>query len=262
MIAALVLVFIIVVSLISYVYIVFPLTNTNTTPPASTPTSTPLSKPRISTDVNWGGYAVATNFSQPLPVVTEVSASWVVPQVKASATDTFLAIWVGIGGTFGNTLIQVGTEQDSLNGQPTYYAWYELLPTPSVPIFSVAISPGDKVLATVKLLDSATNQWSIYIINLSNQESFNQTFSYTSSQLSAEWIVERPTVNGKFRALADFGQISMSNCTLTLNGVSGDLADFNYVKTVLVNQQRIPLLKISDVGNDKASFTVSYLPIA
>lgn len=136
-------------------------------------------------DLKWAGYAVAYNFSDPKPVITAVSGSWIVPQVKISHNDTFSAIWVGIGGTFGHTLIQAGTEQDSINGITYYSAWYEILPFDAVTITTMEISPGDTITTSINLISSALNMWSIELNDLSTGQSFNQDFFYDSSRLSA-----------------------------------------------------------------------------
>ena len=54
--------------------------------------------------------------------------------------DADLFICIGIGGRFDKTLIQTGTEQDSVNGNEYYSAWYELLPDQAVRINDISIS--------------------------------------------------------------------------------------------------------------------------
>jgi hypothetical protein len=78
--------------------------------------------------LDWAGYSVASDLINPQPEVTSINASWTVPVINVSIGDSFCATWIGVGGQFDDTLIQVGTEQDSIDGQATYSAWYELLP--------------------------------------------------------------------------------------------------------------------------------------
>jgi len=120
-------------------------------PAASPPSSTsrPLQTPTDKASLNWAGYAVAYNFSDPKPVITGVSGTWTVPEVKVTQNDTFSAIWVGIGGTFGHSLIQAGTQQDSVNGVTYYSAWYELLPVDSITIKTMDISSGDVIRTSI-----------------------------------------------------------------------------------------------------------------
>lgn len=237
-----------------------PLPTTSPTPsPSSTPNPTIYPSPRISADLNWGGYAVATNFSNPQPVVTGVSGYWTVPQIDVSSTDTFSAIWVGIGGTFTNSLIQVGTEQDCTNGQVSYYAWYELLPLNSRTLMDMIVSPGDRIAASVTMEDPLLDSWSVDIHNLANNQSFHQSFIYYADQLSAEWIVERPTVNGQLSSLADFSQLTFLNCTAIVNGSTEKTGNLNFVQTLLQNRAGNPLVEISNITSDGSSFSVKYL---
>jgi hypothetical protein len=96
---------------------------------------------------DWSGYFVASNLVNPQPNVTSVNGSWTVPTVKISATDSYSAIWIGIGGQFDDSLIQVGTEQDSRKGLTAYSAWYELIPANPITIGSINVSQGDQIEA-------------------------------------------------------------------------------------------------------------------
>ncbi len=233
------------------------LVSSPSTQPSTTPSSS-LTSP-VSTDLNWGGYAVASNFNNPLPVVTSVSASWVVPVVVVSQTDSFSAVWVGIGGTFGKTLIQTGTEQDSIGGEIFYSAWFELLPSDSVTITTVDISPGDVINASITLVNPNVNSWQISLNDITNGQSFSQNVSYASSQLSAEWIVERPTVNNVLSALADFGTVSFSNCKATVESCPGTAGQFSNVQNVMSDRQGAMLTEVSNLSGDGSSFSVRYL---
>ncbi len=214
--------------------------------------------PTVSADLNWGGYAVASDFNNPQPIVTEVIGSWIVPQIIPTQTDTFSAIWIGIGGTFGNTLIQAGTEQDSIDGQAVYSAWFELLPQDSVTIPTINVSPGDTIDACINLVDSSTNLWMISIGDMTNGQNFVQNFTYASGQLSAEWVVERPNVNNALTGLASFGTVTMTTCMAMLNGKLGTIGNFTYVQDLMTNRQRTPLVAVSTISNG-STFKVKYL---
>ena len=102
--------------------------------------------------ISWSGYVAETSLSDPQSgAVTDVKGSWTVPTATGSYSgDTgYSCIWVGIDGWTNKkdkqtgTVEQVGTEQDWVNGQPVYYAWYEMYPQPSVTLIGDIISPGD-----------------------------------------------------------------------------------------------------------------------
>ncbi len=218
-----------------------------------------LITPTDQADLNWGGYSVASSLSAPQPLVTGVCGSWVVPQIGISQNDTFSAVWIGIGGLFGHSLIQTGTEQDCVSGVPYYSAWYELLPNDSVTIPTIDVSPGDTILACVGLVNSTQNLWTICMSDTSTGQSYHQNFVYDSSQLSADWVVERPDVNNDLSSLANFGSVTISNCTVEMNNEIGALGYFPSARIFMFDTSGIRLADVSNYSSDGSSFTVTYL---
>jgi hypothetical protein len=210
------------------------------------------------TSLDWSGYCVASDLIAPQPWVTGVSASWTVPAVSVSVGDSYSAAWIGVGGQYDNTLIHVGTEQDSINGRATFSAWYELLPRRSVTIDSVSISSGDKITASISLSDRATNMWLIEIYDATTGQSFKKSLVYASSMLSADWIVEVPTVANRNEALANFGQITFKDCRATVGNETGTINSFPSDRITLNSHQNITLATVSAFTYEESSFTVSY----
>jgi len=211
----------------------------------------------ISSD--WSGYTVASDLNYPQPSVTSVNGSWTVPTVNVSLRDSFSAAWIGIGGQFDGTLIQAGTEQDSTNGQGTYSAWYELLNGNAVTIDSLSVMPGDRITASISLLDPTTSIWSIEIHDVTNEQSFQKNIFYDSSMLSAEWIVERPTINNRVMTLADFGQVTFTGCTATMSSTVGTVSSFPHIQIIMYNRQNTQLVSVSPLTSNGSSFTVNHL---
>jgi hypothetical protein len=211
--------------------------------------------------LDWSGYEVNSDSANPKPVVIGVGASWIVPRITVSSSDSYSAVWIGIGGQSDkdNTLIQTGTEQDSLNGKVTYSIWYELLPRDSVTINSMKVSPGDEINATISLTSSPTNLWTIEINDITKGETFKQNFNYNSNRFSAGWIVERPTINGVFSTLANFGNVTFNNSRATVNNVTGAISNFPNAQITMVNRQNKQLTAISSLTAHGSSFTVTYL---
>jgi hypothetical protein len=209
---------------------------------------------------HWSGYIVASDIQNRLPVVSSVSASWTVPEIKPSENNTFSGAWVGIGGYGEDILIQTGTEQEYVNDQVAYYAWYELLPDHLVRISNIHVQAGDTVTASISLINENTNTWSIEIADATRGERFQRNFVYNSSRLSAEWVVERPKVNGVISTLADFGNVTFTECEATLDGVTGAIDNFSFAQFVMVGAEDKPLVSVSSLDGDGESFTVSYLP--
>jgi len=237
------------------------LTPTPTPTPTSkpTPTPTPLPSPTPKLDLNWAGYIVVSNIKNPQPVVIGVSASWIVPEVNVSKRDTFSAVWIGIGGYLDKTLIQTGTEQEYVDGQVYYFAWYELLPDYLVTIHSINVWPGDTITASISLVDSVANEWAIQISDVTRAQTFKENFNYNCSKLSAEWMVERPTVNDALSTLADFGNVTLTDCRVTIKTNVGTIGTFPYVQAVMYDRPNIQLVNVSPLSYDGSSFTVNYL---
>jgi hypothetical protein len=206
----------------------------------------------------WSGYIVASEIQNRSPVVSSVSASWTVPEIKLSENNTFSSVWVGIGGYGEDTLIQTGTAQECINGKFVYYPWYELVPDSSVHIPNIHVQAGDAVTASISLINENTNTWSIEIADITRNQRFQTTVVYNSSRWSAEWIVERPKVNGALSTLADFGNVTLTECKATLDGVNGVISSFSYAQFVMYDQE-LQLVKVSPLNDDGSSFTVNYL---
>ena len=212
------------------------------------------------TTQNWSGYAVAkyetgSNY-------TSASATWVVPTaaVPPGQSAGYSSSWVGIGGFCLNSscskvdrsLIQLGTEQDASSSGTNYYAWWETLPQGSQLISSVAIHPGDTIVASLRDGPNVKNaksgpgggkggsgggkgqSWTLSLTDTTTGYGWSDTMSYDSSLASAEWIEEAP-YSGGILPLADFG-----TATFDLgyaNGVSPGLAQSNGIVMMDPNGQ-------------------------
>ena len=174
----------------------------------------------------------------------KVGATWIVPSVSTSSTNTKSGAWTGIGGGCADppdctlvepTLIQAGTEHDSSGGQPVYYAWWEALPAPQIEASGGLLSsqtfdvlPGDRI--TVSIDGSGLVLWNIDIVDTrdgATHWTFHTTVPYVVAGLTAEWIAESPLSIGTGGAgqppLSDFGRISFFD--LTQNGANPRLGE-------------------------------------
>jgi hypothetical protein len=223
--------------------------------PASAATGT-AGAPRIpvtqSTSSNWSGYAVETNLTTPANyAVTDVKGSWTVPTVSRSKGSTYSSVWVGIDGYSDGTVEQIGTEQDWTGGA-VYYAWYEMYPNASYRIPN-AISPGDVMVGEVQYnsgqfiltLTDSTKGWTF---------SITQTSSSALRQ-SAEWIVEAPWL-GRVLPLANFGTVTFTGASATLNGKTGTISSWPYDPITMVDGKATATP--SSLSANGSSFSVTY----
>jgi hypothetical protein len=147
-------------------------------------------------------------------------------------------VWVGIDGYNDGTVEQIGTSENVVNGVPVYQVWWEMYSSgdqqPQQIISGMAIQPGDSITASVQYVTSGTYagdfKLSITDTSRSNDsfttyESSAQTQSPGADRSSAEWVVEAPTVGNNVAALANFGSVTFTSASATINGVSGPIND-------------------------------------
>jgi hypothetical protein len=184
--------------------------------------------------LNWSGYAVT-----PGGGVTAVHSAFTVP-AAGLVPPGFAATWAGIGGYNTSDLIQAGVAENSLPSNPLfgpqYYAWYELLPAAETPISgcsgdsSCSVRPGDQV--SVSIANAGGSAWNISMTD-SGHWSWSKQVSYGSSESSAEWILEAPTV-GAQTILANTGTTHFGpTSTYTQGGASHTIAAGNPTRIIL-----------------------------
>jgi hypothetical protein len=186
---------------------------------------------------NWSGDYV----TNPATQFYLVEADWNVPTVVLSdAGYADAAEWVGLDNA-GNDLVQSGSDSESTSfffwTFTNYWMWIESLPAApgGVPGFSIA--PGDSVSVDIFLADQNGQTWFsngwwgtltpadnnvwFMVYDFTQGQSFWGTLPTPAafSGSSAEFILERATINGGLAQLADFALASMSN---------GWYADANY----------------------------------
>ncbi len=214
---------------------------------------------------NWAGYVA------PGSGITQVTGEWTVPPIGAVPGAS--ATWVGIGGYSTSDLIQTGTQQvgaplNAIAGGSSYAAWFELLP--NAPTYLFGVSPGDHMQASVTDLGgtcsgspdagtagTTTSNWSIVITDVSTGRSQPETVCYSSSQSSAEWIHEAPSVavvpipvGGPVTVTFDGNNTATG--TFASGGASGDIAATRAVPVIA-----LPLeTAVSSLDSDGNGFSV------
>ncbi len=161
--------------------------------------------------VDFGGYGQFTNW---------VAGKWTVPAVNTDFSDSpaYSSVWDGIDGWNSNDVIQNGTEQDAYDlplfgSLASYSAWYEFFPdggSSTLPNFNV--NPGDDIYAASWLCyDGNGQRYGCYYMENMTQGEATPVYSELGQHPelfqgnSAEWITERPTVNGNLNPLPQFG---------------------------------------------------------
>jgi hypothetical protein len=176
---------------------------------------------------NWYGYNQGT-LEKGNKLFNSISGDWTVPTVSQHTKNQSesSSTWIGIGGgcidagcvVGDETLIQTGTEQDvDQNGSPSYSAWWEIIPGPSLTISNFNVSPGDQMHADISEVVPNSEVWTITLKDLTKGESFTQTVPYPSTHATAEWIQETPLTFGTsgagLAALPNLSTNTFSNAT-------------------------------------------------
>ena len=207
---------------------------------------------------SWAGYIVSRDANANIQV-NAINGSWTVPSVSTTAGDEHSSIWVGVGGQLDDTLIQAGTEQDASGGKEFYYSWYELIPAYAVRVNTIMVSPGDVMVASLRLVDPAVNRWNIQISDSTTGQYFGTTVSYNSTGSSGEWILERPTVSNNISTLADFGNVTFAGCHLSADSKTGPIQAFYFSRIAMTNSVNTQLASVSNIATNGADFTVKYV---
>jgi hypothetical protein len=206
---------------------------------------------------NWSGWVASGG------AFSSVTGSWIVPTTNCSNhTTAYSAEWIGIDGATSSTVEQDGTDSDCSGASPAYYAWYEMYGDSAVnsgfsvqlPSAIYPVSPGDSISASVSLSGST---WTLAIAD--SPQGWHYATSVPSpspapAQSSAEWIAERPDVNGSPASLADFGSVNFTGASATGNGHTGPIADFSASEYDMVNGGTL-LAAPGSLGGAGDSFT-------
>ena len=181
---------------------------------------------------NWAGYVVSgTTF-------TSVTGTWVQPEIDCTSTGSSAsAFWVGLGGNTdgSNALEQAGTGAEcDENGVATYYAWYELVPAPSITI-PMAIEPGDTITTTVTVVGTKVT---LQVTDVTTGKTVTKVKRMAAPDTSsAEWVAEAPSLcsgSGYCRTvtLSDFGKVKFTKASATTtDGHTGSISDKAWTAT-------------------------------
>jgi len=182
-------------------------------------------KPRVPSPIdnasssNWSGYALVNNSVSSYGGTSfyYLIADFVQPvaqQAYGACTGSwdYSSAWVGIDGYNNDDVLQAGTEADAYcsgGSTASYYSpWYEWYPNGETRITNLPVAPGDDLFVEVWSTGSTTGN--AYIVNYTTDQSVQVQFTAPSGTTlvgnSAEFIVERPGVDGGLATLSNYLQ--------------------------------------------------------
>jgi Peptidase A4 family len=210
---------------------------------------------------NWSGYAAVSKQQ-----FTSVSSTFVQPAVKCTgAPHQMTSNWVGLDGYNNQTVEQDGTSAacfGTAHTTPTYTAWIEMYPLPTVNVFKV--SAGDIIQASVNYTGGQ------FVLSVTDETSgHTKTVSdgcANCARASAEWIIERPAYcNSAFTkcdlfALPNFGTATMAGDTASLNGGPVENASkLHAVNITMIQPLKKGFISLDTTGAlNRSSFTETF----
>jgi peptidase A4-like protein len=155
----------------------------------------------------WAGYIVNQG------LYSSVTSSWTQPTVKSGSSPAYAYLWAGIDGWSGrakDTIEQVGTGAESVNGHTEYWAWWEMFPGGPQTFSNAPVTPGDQFASSVTY---RSGQFTLTLTDITQGWTRSVTKSGSAYRTSAEVIAEAPT-----NVLANFGSATFHG--ITVNGSS------------------------------------------
>jgi hypothetical protein len=159
-----------------------------------------------------------------------MTALRVVPGPNAAAHVLYASESVGIDGWGSNDVPQAGTETQITKiwfiTARSVYTWWEWFPSGEVAISNLPVSAAEVLycLICADTTSHATMYFSDQSQGVGTQFEVTAPRGTTLSGNVAEWIVERPTVNGSVANLTDYAACSFDEC---IAGGSGSITNIS-----------------------------------
>lgn len=159
-----------------------------------------------------------------------LTGEWVVPNVAPPDEDGdyYCAAWIGLdGGDLVPSLdvVQAGVNCDisRRNGKPTqptistWCEWYQDgADTGEMTVNNLKVNAGDTVAVTLCTTGAGATEAMIFFANVTQGMGTSLVIEAQPGVSlmgdCAEWVVERPLVNGEISTLADYGQVFFAGC--------------------------------------------------
>jgi hypothetical protein len=146
-----------------------------------------------------------------------------IPRVEAPPSlpdgqTSYCAMWGGLDGAETVDVVQGGVLCTATSAAQNYSAWYEWYPDSMVIVSGLKVSPGDVILVWIVIAGTTPGNQSA-VVTIYNTTS-NTDVSYTITPPpgivfqgnTAEWVVERPAINGVNSILANYGSMTLDTC--------------------------------------------------
>jgi len=182
------------------------------------------------TSQNWSGWVISPTTDLFSTNSTSITGSWAAPAVlpwplgaTCSSATYATSQWVGFDGFTSSDVLQAGTQTNCGNSA---YFWYEWYPNAETEV-DIGLLPGHFVGVSVYYDDAALSSSPGYAVlcndttDACSSVGFSPPAGTTYAGNSAEWIVERPEVNGVLADLPNYGDLVMAQAYGDVPGTGG-----------------------------------------
>jgi hypothetical protein len=119
----------------------------------------------------------------------------------------------------------------------------------------LSVSAGDSV--TVTITQQSGNDWLIAMKNNTTSGTYNVTVQYSSSNSSAEWVQEAPSIGRGLVSLDQFGTVKFTGASAVRDGKTMSAAALSAKAITMINGRGEAIAQPSTIGSDGSSFTVA-----
>lgn len=204
---------------------------------------------------NWNGYTVS-NGTQGF---NDAYGTWNIPCVTDSDSSTAVSNWVGLGGVQEN-LWQGGSSWDAADG---YFLWYEAVGSHGTGGEQEIVPAhcGETVRAEVSFTaNDPSSNVSIDILDVQSGTTYTKSApaNFTSGDLTAEWIDERPKCGKGLFGLADYGYSQWRDAYASTNDANSgfsSIGSFTHTRLWMANNDdsNTRIAWADKLGSDKGS---------
>jgi hypothetical protein len=163
---------------------------------------------------NWVGYTFD------VPDVTGVRADWTEPLVAPTRPRAAEFVWVGIGGWYSRSIMQVGTQVYFPGGQEEgENIWYERFPLDKTAVgVDFEVFAGSVIQTTLTRLPGPGGRWRMRVKTTTGAV-WTRTVSYTSPVRGPDFVVEDPGLQrGGFAPFPRWASVTFSHMSVQVDG--------------------------------------------
>ncbi len=180
-----------------------------------------------------------------------------IPSISGS-TGSHVSFWAGVGGdsTWGGSstvLVQAGVDITKTSSGQSNESWWEVWPDnleQNLPLSR--LNTGDEVYAYISSNDS-NDGYDYFLLENETVGSYNSYTSYNSSYFSdsatGECIGERPTINGSYSSLANFGTEQLYGCYIETSSTGQGIDSWPHDYYIMEDSSGNYLATVGSISN-------------